>query len=190
LANREKGGREIKKEGITMKGVIVLALKEMVIKKFGPETWDNILAKSRVDKGPLFLPISDIDDQVVLRMIHSVGEILRLSPVQVADAFGEYWVTVYSQKIYRAYYEGCKTAKDFLLKMDAVHVAATRSLPNAHPPRFEYTWKDEKTLIMKYKSPRGLIDFMIGLIRGVGKFYGEALTVTKLGNDEAEIIFP
>jgi len=50
--------------------------------------------------------------------------------------------------------------------------------------------KNEKALIMKYKSQRGLIDFMIGLIKGVGKFYREDLGVTKLGNDQVEIVFP
>jgi hypothetical protein len=43
---------------------------------------------------------------------------------------------------------------------------------------------------MKYKSRRGLIDFMVGLIKGVGKFYKEDLKVTKLSSDKVEIVFP
>jgi hypothetical protein len=50
-----------------MKGIIVLALKEMVIEKFGIDKWKNELVKA-------------------------------------ADAFGDYWVNVYSQKMYRVYY--------------------------------------------------------------------------------------
>jgi len=74
--------------------------------------------------------------------------------------------------------------------MDSVHAAVTKSVPNSHPPRFEYEWKNEKTLIMKYKSQRGLIDFVVGLAKGVGKLYGENLKVTKIGNDKVEIVFP
>jgi len=77
------------------------------------------------------------------------------------------------------------------LKMDSVHVATTKSIPGANPPRFEYEWKDEKTLIiLKYKSRRSLVDLMVGLIKGVGKFYKEDLKVTKLGSDKVEIAFP
>jgi len=138
----------------------------------------------------LILPISDIDDQVVMNVIKSACDVLNLSLEQVADAFGDYWVNVYTQKIYRVHYLDCNTSKDFLLKMDYVHVMVTNNIPNARPPRFEYEWKDQKTLIMKYKSHRNLIDLLVGLIRGVGKFYKEDLKVTKLTNDKVEIVFP
>lgn len=74
--------------------------------------------------------------------------------------------------------------------MDHVHTAVTKRLADARPPRFEYEWKDNQTLIMHYKSPRGLIDFMVGLIKGVGKYFEKDLKVTKLGNDKVKIVFP
>ncbi len=40
-------------------------------------------------------------------------------------------------------------------------------MANAHPPRFDYSWENDKTLIMKYKSGRGLIAFAAGLVEGV-----------------------
>ncbi len=39
-------------------------------------------------------------------------------------------------------------------------------MDNARPPRFEYKWKDDNTLIMKYKSSRGLIDLFVRLTIG------------------------
>lgn len=173
-----------------MKGVIVLALKEMVIERFGMDKWKKALVKAGIKKEPLILPISNVGDQIFLSVVNSLCGVLGISFIQVADAFGDYWVSVYSQKIYRVYYENVKTAREFLLKMDSVHVASTKSIPGANPPRFEYEWKDEKTLIMKYKSRRSLIDLMVGLIKGVGKFYNEDLKVTKLGSDKVEIAFP
>ncbi len=176
--------------GVKMKGVIVLALREMVIEKFGIEKWKNGLEKAGIGKEPLIMPISNVDDQIFLRIVNSLCEVLNISFIQAADAFGDYWINVYSQKMYRVYYENVKTAKEFLLKMDSVHVASTKSIPGANPPRFDYEWKDEKILIMKYKSQRGLIDFMVGLIKGVGKLYKADLKVTKLGSDKVEIVFP
>ncbi len=73
--------------------------------------------------------------------------------------------------------------------MDRVHKGTTSTLPDAKPPRFEYEFKDEKTLIMKYKSHRNLIEFMVGLLKGVGKFYKEDLRINPLGRDKVEIIF-
>jgi hypothetical protein len=164
-----------------MKGVIVLAMKEMVQERFGKDKWESALKKAGIEKEPIILPISNVDDQIVLKVLNSVCEVLNVSLPQAADAFGDYWVNVYTQKMYPSYYAGVKTAKEFLLKMDSVHVASVKGIPDAHPPRFEYEWWDEKTLVMKYKSPRGLIDILVGLIKGVGKLYKEDLEITKLG---------
>jgi hypothetical protein len=73
--------------------------------------------------------------------------------------------------------------------LDNVHVGVTQNIKNSHPPRFEYEWKNEKTLIMTYKSERGLLDIFIGLIKGVGKLYKEKLIVSKIGTDKVQVQF-
>jgi len=55
--------------------------------------------------------------------------------------------------------------------------------------RLPSVWENEKTLIMKYKSHRGMIDFLVGLVKGVGRYFNENLTVTKRTNTEVEIVF-
>jgi hypothetical protein len=173
-----------------MKGVIVLQLKAMVIERFGKDKWEEALAKAGIYKEPIITVISNVDDKIVVDVVNSLCEVLGISLPQLGDAFGDYWVNVYTPKVYASFYANAKTAKDFLLKMDHVHVAMTKNLQDADPPRFEYEWEDNKTLIMKYISKRGLIDFMVGLIKGVGNFYKEDLKVTKLGNDRVKIVFP
>ncbi|MFW6113653.1 MAG: heme NO-binding domain-containing protein [Actinomycetota bacterium] len=79
--------------------------------------------------------------------------------------------------------------KDFLLKMDDVHVKSTKNIDNVRPPRFEYAWEDERTMIMTYKSSRGLVDICVGLIRGVGKYFGEELEVTKISDKDIKVVF-
>ena len=173
-----------------MKGVIVIALKEMVVKNFGESIWNDVLLKAGITLEPMLMITSNVDEQVVLRIISSLCELLEITLEQAAEAFGDYWVNVYSQRIYGTFYRTAKTSKDFLLKLDSVHIAMTKDIDDANPPRFEYEWTDGKTLIMKYKSERGLIDIAIGLIKGVGKYYKENLKINKLGNDKVEIVFP
>ena len=73
--------------------------------------------------------------------------------------------------------------------MDQVHFTSTKTIEGAKPSRFDYQWVNDKTLIMHYKSHRGLIDFMVGLIKGVGKYFNEDLRVRKLDNKRVEIVF-
>ena len=172
-----------------MKGVIFHAIKELVIEKFGKEKWEEILNKSEFDKERIVLAASDVDDEKMMKIISACLEVLNLSLTQLADAFGDYWVNVYTQRLYWVYYKESKNAKDFLLKMDIVHFKLTKDIPNARPPRFEYEWKDDHTLIMHYHSKRKLIDLVVGIAKAVGKYYKEDLQVKKLSEDKIEIKF-
>lgn len=172
-----------------MKGTIVLCLERLICSKFGQESWQTIRTEAGVPATKMFLPFEDVDDAIVMKLIRALCATLHLSLSQAADAFGEYWVMTYSQEMYQQHYQKHKTAKEFLLALDGIHVLMTRTMQNAHPPRFEYKWKDEKTLIMQYASQRHLVDLAVGLIKGVGKLYRESLQVTKLGEDRIQVLF-
>ncbi|MEW6516574.1 MAG: heme NO-binding domain-containing protein [candidate division FCPU426 bacterium] len=172
-----------------MKGTIVKCLQELVVEKFGKDKWDAVLNK--VEGMPkLIMPIADIPDAMVMQAVGATCEVLGITLQQAADAFGDYWVNVYAQKMYPEFFKNRKTAKEFILAMDAVHDVATKNMEHAHPPRFKYEWKDPKTLFFHYTSSRNLIDFAVGLLKGVARFYKENLKVTKLSDQIVEIIFP
>ncbi len=173
-----------------MKGIIVSCLKALVYDKFGVDKWQEILKQSDLDVYTVFYATNDIDDDIVLKVVDSTCKVLNLSLEQATDAFGEYWVNVYAPKIYGMYYKGVDSAKDFLLKMSDVHKSVTKNLENAKPPSFEFDWENDKTLIVKYISHRGLIDFYVGLARGVGIYFKEDIKVKKLTNEKVGIKFP
>ncbi len=172
-----------------MKGVVVLCMKQMIIEKFGKEKWESILEKAGLPPNIIILSSGNVDDSSVLNVVKSAMDEFKITIEQITDMFGDYWVNVYSQKIYNIFYKRSKNAKDFILKMNVVHEHMTNNMQNAHPPRFEYNWENDKTLIMTYKSSRGLIDFAVGLVKGVGKFYNEDLIVEKLDASHIKIVF-
>ncbi|MBN2027139.1 MAG: heme NO-binding domain-containing protein [Actinobacteria bacterium] len=172
-----------------MKGVIMACLAQLVNEKFGEDSMEAIMKKSGFDTSKRFMATEDVPEDKAMGMLETTCEVLDISLEQAADAFGEYWVNEYAPKIYGIYYKNVDNAMDFLLMMDEVHVKSTRNIENARPPRFEYAWQDDRTLIMTYKSPRGLIDICVGLIKGVGKYFGEELEVTKLSSEDIKVVF-
>jgi hypothetical protein len=173
-----------------MKGVIAACLAELVKEKFGKDKWDAALEDAGLAPTTIFMPSSNIEDEAVLKVVSSACKVLNITMIQAADAFGDYWVTTYAPKVYKAYYRGKPNAREFLTNMDYVHKTVTERVSDAHPPRFDYEWKDDNTLIMSYKSSRGLIDFFVGLVKGVGHHFNEKLVITKLGNTKVKIVFP
>lgn len=172
-----------------MKGVIVCCLGELVKSKFGPGIWVDTLVASGMDPKASILVSDNVEDAMVLKVINNLCERVGITLEQAADAFGDFWVNVYAPEIYKAYFLGMKSAKDFILKMDQVHEMTTRNIPGARPPRFTYAWENDKSLIMTYSSHRGLIAILVGLLKGVGRYFHETLKITKLSETKVRIEF-
>jgi len=172
-----------------MKGTIINCLEELVSKRFGAEPWRLSLEIAGLPPSRIYGTFEDIPDTEVHSLFKAVSAALDLPLEGVMEAFGDYWSTVYAPRVYEAYYVGAENSRDFLLHLDNIHTVMTKSLKSARPPRFRYEWRGEKHLIMHYESHRGLVALMAGLVRGVGKHYGEYLNVSIVGN-AVHIQFP
>lgn len=165
-----------------MKGTITRCLAELVQSKWGADAWKKITAHAgATDEITLMMPSADVDDQLAMTLLDSTSTVLGVTPTEAANAFGEYWCCTYAPRVYKNIVSRFKTAREMIVGLDDVHVEMTRSIPNARPPRFTYTWRDARTLIVRYTSHRNLVHVYAGLARGVGKYYNEPLTVRVTG---------
>lgn len=172
-----------------MKGVIAICLGELISVKFGRGKWEEILESAGLPRKTFFLATEDVDDAAIMKVVAAVCKVMGMSMTQAADAFGQYWFNVYAPRIYKVYYAGKNSAKEMLLALNHIHKSVANHSPSARPPRFEYEWKDDRTLVMTYQSSRGLSDFFIGIVKGVGTYYKEKLSITRLPDDKVEIKF-
>jgi hypothetical protein len=171
-----------------MKGTIVKCLEEAIKTKHGDAKWKDILVASGMGATTFFVTTSVVPDEDVLKLLRATASVLGITLEEAMDVFGDFWSTTYAPSIYGAYYKKAKTAREFLLNLDHVHVAMTKTA-GASPPRFRYEWRKSNHLVMHYDSPRGMVALMPGLIRGVGRYFRENLTVTVSAN-EVNVVFP
>jgi hypothetical protein len=165
-----------------MKGTIVKCMEELVSAKFGAAKWKECLKRAGFAESKTYSTLEDVSDGEVMALMKAVGEAAALNSAQVMSAFGEHWSLVYGPRVYKAYFDAAKSTREFLLKLDEVHVAMTRSIKSAKPPRFTYEWQGDKHLVMHYQSARGLVALMPGLIAGLGKYYKDHPSVRLAGN--------
>lgn len=170
-----------------MKGIIADCLKEMIIEKAGLDVWKSVLDRSSVPNATSFSTTEDIDDELVLGIVQSACETLEISIQDAADMFGSYWMTTYAKRYYSPVYNMYKNSQEFLFAIDDIHSKAVRFLPGANPPMFSLSWIDESTILVDYKSERGLIDFAIGLAKGIGENYGDVTEVAKLSDTQFRV---
>jgi hypothetical protein len=175
-----------------MKGTITRCLAGLVRSKAGDQAWRDIVRAADAGDAEYLLELagSDVDDALVVRLLHAAKTRLGLEEQATYDAFGEYWCCSYAPTVYAAVYGRFTSARDMILGLDRVHVDVTASMARARPPRFEYAWRDDKTLIVFYKSHRRLAPLYVGLVRGVGKYFKEDLRVTLEASNRVRIDFP
>ncbi|MDR2486149.1 MAG: heme NO-binding domain-containing protein [Treponema sp.] len=173
----------------SLKGTLFRCMMAMVNSIGGVEKVREVLRKSQVPDDLYISRITDVDEEIIRRVLKNIGDVLNLSPQQVIDTFGEYWVNTYVPKYYKAYYYGMHSAKALIMGMDKIHEQTAKIIPNARPPRFDFEEIDEHTLKVHYKSHRNMIDFYISLVKGVGTFFKTPLSVKKLSEEYVEIRF-
>ena len=172
-----------------MKGSIVKCLADLVRSSYGEHKWKEIMQLSGENPGIAISAMADFDDKTVFKIIENTCKVLNLTKQQACDAFGEYWVNTYAVKVYGAYYLKFQNAKEFIMGMDKVHETVTKNIINANPPRFDIEEVDANTIIVTYKSKRGMIDFYIGLVKGVGKYFNTNIGIKKLSEEKVELTF-
>jgi hypothetical protein len=64
-----------------MKGVISLAVKEMIVKKYGEKTWGDVIKKAGLDREPVVFAISDVDDKLLMQIIGAAINVLNIDMV-------------------------------------------------------------------------------------------------------------
>ena len=172
-----------------MKGSIVLCLAELIQTNFGEDKWKEIMQKSGENPNMVIKAVSDIDDNTVLKIIENTCKVLNITKQQACDAFGEYFINTFAPKMYGTYYVRFNNAKEFIIGMDYVHDTVTKIVINARPPRFTIEEVDENTIIVNYISSRNMLDFYIGLTKGVAIYFNTTIGIKKLADDRVELTF-
>jgi len=171
-----------------MKGVIADCLTELIQTKFGAAQLDAVFSSAKVPK-QRFLATENIPDQEVLKLFGAACSVLRISEEKAAEAFGEYWCVTYAPRIYKGYFVGAKGAKQFLMGMKRIHETVTQSIPDAHPPVFDFVDTAPNKLTMSYSSQRNLQPIWLGCVKGVGVAFKEKLSIKQKDRNSIEITF-
>ena len=174
-----------------MYGLVNKAVVDLVTTKFGAETWNKIKQKADVDID-VFVSMDGYPDDITYRLVGAASEVLKITPEQVLEAFGEYWVLYTAQEGYGPLLNASGTnLREFLMNLDALHARVAMTMSNLKPPRFKVVDVDKDTMLLEYRSTReGLAPMVVGLLRGLGIRFSTPIEIThakRADHDEFKI---
>lgn len=165
-----------------MYGLVNQGLEDYIRQQFGHANWEAILARAGLDLD-MFVAMQSYPDELTGRLIGAGSDILGLTPESLLEGFGEHWILYTAQAGYGDMLTMFgSTLEEFLLNLDNLHSHVTLTFPALRPPSFSVQPdSDGDTLQVHYRSTRhGLAPFVIGLLRGLGKRFGQDLTIQHL----------
>jgi hypothetical protein len=170
-----------------MYGLVNKAVVDLVVSKFGQDTWNAIKQKAEVDID-VFVSMDGYPDDVTYRLVGAASEILKIPPEKVLEAFGEYWVLYTAKEGYGPMLDASgKTLREFLENLDALHARVALSMPALKPPRFRLVPVDDATMLLEYHSMRqGLAPMVIGLLNGLSIRFNTPIEVSHTSREAHE----
>lgn len=161
-----------------MKGVVFIALNDMVEKRFGIDTWESILAQVAPECQGVYTSTEEYPDEDIIKFVSVISETLALPSSEITQTFGHYLFGELNRK-YTLFSASCSTLFDFLGSIETViHKEVKKLYINPNLPTLGCTVTDERNLLMRYHSPRKLCYLAEGLILGAAKHYDEPVVIT------------
>lgn len=165
-----------------MYGLVNQGLEDYIRQQFGDASWTAILARAGIDLD-MFVAMESYPDEVTGRLIGAGSDILGMAPESLLEGFGEHWILYTAQAGYGDMLAMFgSTLQEFLFNLDNLHSHVTLTFPALRPPSFSVEQGSRAdTLQVHYHSSRhGLAPFVTGLLRGLGKRFGQGLTIQHL----------
>lgn len=164
-----------------MYGLIHNSARTMVINELGADAWDRVVEIAGLSDDD-FLALQSYDDAILFRLL---GGVVQISDIPLPSLLHQFGVHFIEHTAYR-HYAGVmsmhgQTLWDVLSNMNHLHDRMTSSFPAYRPPTFTLLPQGAGRYELVYISERqGLTAFVEGLLDGLARHFGTALTVTVL----------
>jgi hypothetical protein len=159
-----------------MYGMVNPAVEALVTERFGEDTWRRVQARAGIED-PLFVTMKQYPDSVTYGLVGAIAAETGAPVEDLLHAFGLYWIEFAQRGPWgKVMMSAGRDARELLGALDAMHARIALSFPELRPPSFR-TREHPEGLLLEYHTERpGLTRFVVGLVEGVGRMYGERVS--------------
>lgn len=167
---------------VSMKGIILNLLEQVVTEQHGAAVWDAMLLE--VGLAGAYTALGNYDDAEVFALVGALAAHAGVGVPQALRGFGRAAIPMLASR-YPSFFAP-EDPVSFVLTLDSViHTEVMKLYPGATPPRLSFSEVTEDAVVIRYRSARALSDLAIGFIEGTADHYGAAVTVERRPDDSA-----
>lgn len=159
-----------------MYGLVNQAIQQMVVEKFGEETWEKIRSKANAED--VFVAMDQYPDADTVNLVGASCEVLGIDAPTVLKTFGDYWVDFTGEAYGELFKMSGATFLQFVQNLNDLHSRVGQIMPELKPPSFSVTDVRDGQFTLHYHSVReGLFPMIEGLLKGLGRRFDTEVEV-------------
>lgn len=168
-----------------MKGTVVATWLNTTRKLFGDDVVKNAMSYAGWGENKIFSPIENVEDDKVNKYINYISDNKNITTKELWRKIGQDNIISFS-KDYPAFFKH-ESAYSFLKSMYDVHVVMTKKFIGAKPPILTITPISRREAIFTYKSSRGMFEYFLGMLEGVGNYFNEKIQVEEISKTKTSL---
>ncbi|MCB2298605.1 heme NO-binding domain-containing protein [Clostridium tagluense] len=168
-----------------MKGTVITTWMRTCKRLYGIECVDNALIGAGLQKDRKFLPLENVDDSIVNKIISEIAkhnhttipELWRIIGIDNIKTFTIDYPSFFKHE--RLY--------TFLKSMYDIHINVIRMIPGSKPPILNLEPISKREAIFSYSSSRGMFDYFQGMLEGASIHFKEKIVVKEISRSSTEL---
>ena len=168
-----------------MKGTVVATWLNTTRKLFGDDVVKNAMSYAGWGENKIFSPIENVEDDKVNKYIKYISDNKNITTKELWRKIGQDNIISFS-KDYPAFFKH-ENAYSFLKSMYDVHVVMTKKFIGAKPPILTITPISRREAIFTYNSSRGMFEYFLGMLEGVGNYFNEKIQVEEISKTKTSL---
>lgn len=154
-----------------MKGAVFIAFNEMIESTASMDVWEQMLQRVQPESGGVYTSIESYPDEELFALVNELSTITGLPANTLIATFGESLFNFLNSK-YPQFSQQQTNFFDFIKSIDGtIHKEVEKLYSNPNLPTIACKQLNDKTLVMRYSSPRKLCVLAQGLIAGAAAHY-------------------
>ncbi|UOB19074.1 heme NO-binding domain-containing protein [Abyssalbus ytuae] len=174
-----------------MKGIVFTEFLEMVEDAFGLETVDYIIENSALKSKGIYTSVGTYPFSEMVSLITNLSQKVNIPADDLIYEYGKYFFNVLFTN-HSGIFEAYTSPVELLNSVENhIHVHVRKIYPEAELPTFDVLENKDNSMIMVYKSERGLYKFAQALIEKTFEHYNRSAIVNfeKLNELGTEVKF-
>ncbi|WP_438768285.1 heme NO-binding domain-containing protein [Kushneria sp. TE3] len=158
-----------------MKGIIFNMFNDIVVSRFDEQLWEEILDDARVSGA--YSSLGNYDDHDMLSLVSAASHRTGMTPRECLHWLGREMLPRLGG-FYPGMLERFNTTFATLKALNnVIHPEVVRYHPDAIVPVFHYHEVSDNTMVMEYRSARGICSLAHGLMQGCGDYFDESIEI-------------